>query len=456
MSLIARVVGRLVMSGAFIVALALPLDAQVTETPVPFDSVGAVRSITPGVVTRLGLTPPTWPVRDEFVEARLFAVSTGGFVLVAERRDGRLDRYVMTSQDVDALRGVVSLAITRTGGLVAEEGATNISQPAGNSFVRSQMLLAAALYGPALSALTHDAQVGTAVYLIAVGSTFFLVTNLAKHTRITKAQNVLGTDGALRGTGLMLGALHVLGAEIDQDAGSIAVLVGGIGGSFIGYGLGRGLTPSEAEAMTLGSDLGALTAIGIGGLFHLDSDGRALTAMALTGGVAGYAAGLRYPRRAHYTVTRGDAQLLRLTGLLGVMTAAIPIASSADDVNPHLASALLTGGLIAGVVLGDRLLVRPVDHTESEALLVAVGAVAGGLMGAAIPVLSRSDDASHILSTVTLGAVVGAVAAERLVAPRTAIPRAGSSTGRLQLDLGALAMAGLRRPGVYPVFRLSF
>src|SRR5207247_7557991 len=81
--------------------------AQVSETPTSFDTAGTVRGITPSLATRLGLAPPTWPVPGDFVEARLFTVSTGGYVIVVERRDGRLDRFPLSADDAAALRRAV-------------------------------------------------------------------------------------------------------------------------------------------------------------------------------------------------------------------------------------------------------------------------------------------------------------------------------------------------------------
>lgn len=67
--------------------LAANAQAQVTETPVPFDSSGRVQSITPPLASRLGLVPPSWPVEGVYVEVRLYQLGTG-FVLAAARPNG--------------------------------------------------------------------------------------------------------------------------------------------------------------------------------------------------------------------------------------------------------------------------------------------------------------------------------------------------------------------------------
>jgi hypothetical protein len=219
------------------------------------------------------------------------------------------------------------------------------------------------------------------------------------------------------------------------------------------------LTTSEATSMTFGSNLAALTAVGVAGtagLFDADDDGRATAGLAVAAGLAGYAVGPLYPRRAGYSVTSGDIGLLSLSGLLGAAVAAIPIAGN-GDVDSKLASGLITAGMLGGVLIGDRAFVRPYDHTESEAGLVSLGGVAGGLMGAAIPVAAQSSEPRFVLATVTGGAILGMLAAEALVNPRRAgetIRREGAS--RFQFNPGSLAMAATGRRGVYPVVNWRF
>ena len=58
---------------ALVLAAPLPLAAQVTERPIPFDSIGRVPAITPRLADRLRLGPPLWPVLGRFVSAQLFS-----------------------------------------------------------------------------------------------------------------------------------------------------------------------------------------------------------------------------------------------------------------------------------------------------------------------------------------------------------------------------------------------
>jgi hypothetical protein len=158
-----RRVSRVAATTALVLGVAADLAAQVSETPEPFDSAGRVRSITPPLAARLRLAAPAWPVAGDFVEARLYSVSTGGFVVVAERRGGRLDRYLLTVDQRLALRGAVTGGMGRAGRVVGEERPLVISEPARGGFIRNQMILAAVLYAPALAALTGDGTAGAAM-----------------------------------------------------------------------------------------------------------------------------------------------------------------------------------------------------------------------------------------------------------------------------------------------------
>src|SRR4051812_28934301 len=146
--------------------VALRLGAQVVETPMPFDSAGKIRSVTPALAERFHLAPPTWPLSGDFVEARLFAVSGGGTVLVAQQRSGALLRYALRDEERDALREAIDHAMAESGAVVSE---SQIASPnARGAFVRNQMILSAIVYGPLLASLTHDGRSATAVYLLSV------------------------------------------------------------------------------------------------------------------------------------------------------------------------------------------------------------------------------------------------------------------------------------------------
>jgi len=445
---------------ALLIAGASIAGAQVTETPVAFDSSGHVRSITPSLASRLKLTAPAWPVTGEFNEARLYASSSGLYVIAVQRRDGRIDRYALDEAQHTALRTQIVDGMSQVGRLVGEEGPAVVSEPAKTPFIRNQVILSALLYGPAAATLTHDASTGAGVYLLTTGGSFFLLADLAKRVNVTRAQNHLATDGAIRGALLVGGTLNALGIEPNEDWGAASTLIGGIGGSLIGYTWGKRLTDSEAHSETVGSTVLAGTTAGIVGSlggFDNDRDGRVVSATLVGGAVVGYPLGLQYPRRAHYTVTAGDVRLIPLSQLLALGIVGIPLVDS--HIDNHVIGGVLTAGFVAGALVGDRAFVRPFDHTENDATLVYLGAFAGGLIGAAPPVIAQSDDGHFILGSITLGALLGTIAADHLVEPR----RAGSLSARVgqrgpSLEVNPLGVVGAvtQRPGVYPIFSLRF
>ena len=287
--------------------------AQTTETPVPFDSAGRIVSLNESLAARLGLTPPAWPVTGSFAEARLFRSSDGTHVIVVQRSNGLHDRYQLTADQTIALRAAFAAATDRVGRVVVEDAASTIAEPARGPFVRDQMVLATVMYGPALASLTNDGSTGTGAYLLSVGGTFFVLTDMAKHRSITKAQNSLATDGAIRGWAATALAADALNIDLSNHGAAMTALIGGIGGSIVGYQRGEHLTNSEAQAAMTGSTLAAGTLLGLSGTFGLANEYNHFASAALVaGGVAGYVLGPRYPRQAGYTVTAGDISLVRL------------------------------------------------------------------------------------------------------------------------------------------------
>ena len=59
------------------------------------------------------------------------------------------------------------------------------------------------------------------------------------------------------------------------------------------------------------------------------------------------------------------------------------------------------------MLLGDRLLARPFDLTPSQANILNIGAFAGALVGAAVPVVAGSDNESYIFGAAATGAFFG-------------------------------------------------
>lgn len=459
-----RFLARLAFAMIALATVGRPATAQQVETPVAFDSAGRVRSVTPPLVERYGLGAPAWPVTGAFVEARLYAVNTGGHVLVVDRPNGAVERYPLADADVQALRSAIEAAMTRTGPSPTEARPTIMSEPARTAFARNQMILALGLYGPLLASLADDGQTGTALYLLGAGGAFFLSLAISKELDVTRAQNHLATDGALRGYGATSALIYMSGADVGHKTYSAMGLAGALGGSVIGYQLGKRMTDAEAEAATTFSTLAAAAGFGTAATVHsLDqTDGRHAVGTMLGAGLAAYALGPRYARRAPYTVTRGDVQMLSLSAILGTAASFVPIIPDEDDdLDDQVGFGVLTAGLLAGAWVGDRELVRRFDYSMSDATQIQLAAAAGGAMGGALAVLSDPGN-KGTMAMVAGGAILGAMAGHAFADP----PRAGARTSssarpsrdgpRLSFDPSALALAASRAPGRHAVVSLAF
>lgn len=438
--------------------------AQQTETPLAFDSAGKVRSITPALVTRFHLAPPVWPVTGDFVEARLFQISSGGRVVTVERRTGAVERYAMSDEEAFAIIQAVDAGLTRLKPTDSAPRTAVLSAPAGGTFARNQMALTWILYGPLLASIANDGKTGTALYLLATGASYFITSGMSKKMSVTRAQNHLASDGAFRGWGVAAGLLYSSSADVGQKAYSGFGLAGAVGGAIAGFKYGRGLTDAEAQAASAFSTFSALTALGLtvtAGVSGDRDEGKVAIGTAVGAGLVGYLQGPNYTRKSRYNVTRGDVQLLTIGALLGTMTAVTPIVGS--DVDEKVGFGVATAGMLTGLLVADRALVRPYDHSSSEASQIWLGTLAGGLMGSAIAVLIEPA-AAGAMALVTAGAIAGTLAGHALANPARATqqsrvtPSFERSVGGLRLELNPASalMSAARVPGRHALVTLTF
>lgn len=442
------------------------LDAQIVETPVSFDSAAKVRSLTPALVARFELRPPVWPVEGDFVEARLYAVSTGGKVLSVERTNGQLERYMLAEEQVAALREAIdSGMVARTGSVVAERP-TETADVSRGAFARNQMILSAAVYGPLIASFADEGETATALYLLSVGASFFVVNNVSKTTRVTSVQNGLATDGAIRGYAAASALLFAFGGEnLHRKTYSALGLAGALGGSMAGFNYGRRLTDSEGQSARKASTLAAATTFGVlgaTGVLESRDQERFVAAAVVAGGFAGYLIGPVYPRSARYSVTAGDVRLLPVGALIGLGAGAAPFLGIRDD-SPILWTTA-TAGMLAGIALMDGAWVRRYDHDNVDATLIGLGTLAGGLMGGAVAILVRPIEEQGVVALLTGGSLLGAFAGQAVANPPLARGGEASNadrsvflgTARLQFDPAALALTAGRVPGSHPILRLRF
>ncbi|HTJ21654.1 MAG TPA: hypothetical protein VL383_04630 [Gemmatimonadaceae bacterium] len=440
--------------------------AQSIETPVAFDSAQRLVIITPALVERLGLTQPVWPITGEYRDVRLYRIDpTGGFVLVASRVDGAFERFPLRDDQVAALRAAINAAVALAGRPVGELASAG-SEPAGNTFARHLTLLSGLVYAPVAASLASTPSGAGALYLAVTGGTFFISYSAAQSERITRARSDLAVNLGVA-TGLAgWGAGYA--ATGNSDRGVRAVALGSaIVGTVAGASLGRGMTDAEAQGAMAGMETVAAAAWAASSAAGAGI--RAAAGFAAASEVVGFPLGVSYPRHAKYRVTAGDVNALQTTALIGTLYGA---AVTRKDARARELGIALGSTYAAGALLGDLVIARPFDLTTSEANIGTVGAIAGGLIGLAIPVLARSDDNTLVFGAAAAGATLGFSAAlgiaNPLHAPRmrlsempvTARQRSATAEqqSRLQLRVTTACLVGLiqRRPGAYPLVRITF
>jgi hypothetical protein len=201
----------------------------------------------------------------------------------------------------------------------------------------------------------------------------------------------------------------------------------------------------------------ASAALAMATMYALDTNSghaRARAGVGAGAALAGMQLGAMYASYARYTVTAGDVQTLWTSSLIGAAAAGSAVANGHPG--ERTTTLTLIGGSVAGLVAGDRLLVRRYDHSRSEGSLVGVAGVAGALMGGGVAVLLGSSDRFNA-ATAALGAVGaagGVYMAERWMRVQ---PDGARRLGqRVTFTPQSLAYAAARVPGTYSIVSYSF
>jgi hypothetical protein len=440
------------------------LAAQSTETPIPFDSALRVVAVTPAVATRLKLGAPSWPVSGLYREARLYSIDPGGgFVLVVQLPSGALQRFPLSAAERTTLGFSIDAAMRASGRPSAEPMSEFVSEPAGNAFARHQTFLAAIVYAPLAASLADDGAAAGGIYLATTGLAFFISYGSAQNTPFTRAQSDLaGSLGLAAAAGGILAGYSLTG---DADRGVRALALGSaVAGMAAGVALGERLSDAEAHAATLGIETAAVTAVTVAGV--AGADPRSMAIAAVLAGGTGYSIGVHYPRRASYTVTAGDVEATSTAGLVGVLAGGAFVAGL-DRPSPAQYAGFLGGGYLAGLALGDLTFARRFDLTQAQANIINVGAIAGGLLGLAVPVLGDVQNNGVPYAVAAGGAALGTAAiastfptvGSKVSATGRATERGSRGTGggaRFSITPGGLAGLAARTPGRHVLARLVF
>lgn len=336
---------------------------------------------------------------------------------------------------------------------VRDTGAVVVRTLLRSTFVRRQALLGVVLYGPSFAMTVADKPVpATAAYLVMAGGSFFAAAEIARDMHITEGMELLATVAPLQGGAIGAALQYAATGKKDVAPG---VFFGSILGTTGALTLGRRLTTGAAMASVAGADIAALLAMGTMYAFdeHYTRD-RTRAGVSAGAAIAGLQLGAMYATYATYNITAGDVQAMWISSLIGAAGGGAFVANGHPG---HQTTTLsFMGGAAAGLVAGDRLLVRRFDHSRGDAAVVGAGAVAGALMGSGIAVIIGSS-ARFNAATAGLGAagaVGGVWMAERWLG---AHPDGGRRLSqRLTVAPQALAFAAARMPGTYSLVRFAF
>ena len=486
-----RLAARLAVAAAACAAVAPAARAQpgapTVERSAPFDSAGRVLVVTPALAARLRLAPPAFPVQGPFVDARLFtgpdAAAALPAVLSVTRVGGAVERYALAAADRAALAAAIAAGLAASGPGLRGDTTTVVSQPAGRAFVRNQTALGLLLYGPAAAVLVGSGdEAGTTLgYAAGAGAAFALSLAISQRQPVTRAQATLSGSMAVGGAAAASDALLALATPDESRAYAAAVLLGGVGGSVLGFHRAAGMTDAEASASSAAAFLGTATSVGVAvatNAYEDEGTGRAMVGANVAALAAGYALGPRYARTGRYHVTAGDVEILSPAGTTGALLGAALGSAFGGEGRRDGSYARApwvgaTAGLVAGTVLADRVLVRRRDHTSSEADLAGLGTTVGAALGLALAGSADANSGTGYLVAAGIGGLAGLGFSEALLKPapdagprrlRTSLVRPLVrpllQPGRLRVSPGGVALARLTAArggrGTFPVLSLTF
>jgi hypothetical protein len=276
------------------------------------------------------------------------------------------------------------------------------------------------------------------LYMVAGASSFLLPFLATRGDAVSAGQANWAFYGGTRGTIFGLLAAKVIAGDVSTDhqygvfAGSL--IAGNVLGLTAGTLLGDRLQISPGQAHTTGvvGDFGL--GLGFGFAFLLgfdnadntaDQRARRIGASALIGVAGGIFGGYRLARARDNSW--GDAEVMRATGLVGVLAGAA-VADGFSTSRRPTAAMVMTGGVV-GAFLGDRLIVGT-DFSVGQSIIVDLATVAGGLAGAGLLYLfsPRGWSERPFLVAATIGAATGLGVSYWAFKDRSSDRAAGSSS----------------------------
>lgn len=337
--------------------------------------------------------------------------------------------------------------------VVVDTGRTVRRWMTATPFVRGQTILSLSLYSPAFAATVSDRAIPrVAAYAVMAGGSIVAARLLARRLEMSDAAALLATRAPIVGAATGATVQYAITGTKDYAAG---LFVGSLLGATGALTFGQRLSSGAAMASIFGAEM--MTGLSIGTLYAVDEDfhdARTRAAIGAGAAVAGLQLGAMYGTYATYHVTAGDINALWTTSLIGTAAGGAFVANGNPD---HRTTAFaLLGGTVAGLAAGDYLLVRRVDHTRSQGMLVGAAGAAGALMGGGVAVLIGAGERFNATTAAlgAAGAAGGVWAAERLMGKR---PDAGQRLGaQLTVNPQALAFVAARVPGTHSLVRFAF
>jgi hypothetical protein len=107
------------------------------------------------------------------------------------------------------------------------------------------------------------------------------------------------------------------------------------------------------------------------------------------------------------------------------------------------------------MIAGDRFLVQRFDHSRTDGGRVALGTIAGGLMGAGVASLTntRNPNPHLVFGLATVGGLAGIIVTERYV---EASPDAGRPRFRVTFNPASIPLLAARTPGNHALLNVRF
>lgn len=275
-------------------------------------------------------------------------------------------------------------------------------------------------YALPLSLSVEDEKTFLALYMLSSGAGFFIPLATTKNIEVTRAQASMTLWGQSRGIYHGIALSHgLINTPEPEPVLGIGIATSVLEG-FINFQLAGkwNFTSGDASVYQMGGDMGAIGGLLLADAFNLYArdNARGVLLTSLAGSVAGLAGGKYLADSRQYTV--GDAIYMRSSVVLGshVSVSLVNLFQPGES-KPYTIGALL-GGAAGGILAGRNL--KGKDYTTGQGILIAVGQLAGGLLGFGVGYLVASDpsDSEILLISSAIGAGGGFALLSSQLAPK--------------------------------------